>query len=163
MLDINANYVNRDKKTYKILSSTSYFLVPETRQNFNIHDENRPDAHAMRELSLFVYRALGGASGLVGCSTTLFFCGGMAGKIFLNLKSKPMSATQTILTLPYKNLAISRSMKRFMNLHGFNTLEKMLEFSLADLYKIKGFTVHKFKELYDLLKSEGLESYLKAS
>lgn len=74
-----------------------------------------------------------------------------------------MESSAEILTMYYLKLPFSKSLKRFMNLNGFLTLEKMLQLPAHRLLEMKGFNMHSMKELYQFLEDNKLEHELKTS
>jgi hypothetical protein len=72
-----------------------------------------------------------------------------------------MDVPSTILQVPYKNLPVSNSMKRFFAVHGISTLEKLLEIRSIDLLEMKWFNARTYYELTCVLDKHGLLDRLK--
>ena len=67
-----------------------------------------------------------------------------------------MDVPSSILQTPYKKLPISNSLKRVFAVHGFPTLEKLMEITPKDLFEMKWFNAHLYLELIGLLEDNGL-------
>jgi len=69
-----------------------------------------------------------------------------------------MDVPTNILHIPYKELPISNSMKRFFSIHTISTLEKLLEITPKELLEMKWFNAKLYYELTCLLEEHGLMS-----
>ena len=58
---------------------------------------------------------------------------------------------------PYQNLEMSRGLKRFFGIHKIPNIEKLLEFSISEIYDMKWMNVVLYSELIVVLKNNGVE------
>lgn len=68
-----------------------------------------------------------------------------------------MEVLENVLLIPYKELSVSNSFKRFFAIYEIPTLEKLLEIKPVDLMKMKWFNAQLLLELIELLESNGIE------
>ncbi|MEY5049418.1 MAG: hypothetical protein RLZZ175_2777 [Bacteroidota bacterium] len=68
-----------------------------------------------------------------------------------------MENLKTNYQTPYKNLEMSRGLKRFFGVHKIPNIEKLLEFTLAEIYKMKWMNVVLYSELIVVLRNHGVE------
>jgi len=61
------------------------------------------------------------------------------------------------LQIPYQNLEMSRGLKRFFGIHKIPNLEKIMEITLAEIYKMKWMNIVLFLELVEVLTKNGVE------
>lgn len=72
-----------------------------------------------------------------------------------------MTTEPDLLNVPYKELVISSSLKRFFAFHEIPTLEKLLETKQSDLLKMKWFNESLWLELLEFLEENGISKTLK--
>ncbi len=69
---------------------------------------------------------------------------------------------RSVLTEQINNLPVSKNFKEMAEANGFETLDEVISFSIASLFKRQGFSMHIYHELYKFLEKEGCIELLKA-
>lgn len=67
----------------------------------------------------------------------------------------------SVLAEQINNLPVSENFKEMAKANGFETLEEMVSFSIASLFKRQGFSMHIYHELYKFLEKKGCIELLK--
>ena len=67
----------------------------------------------------------------------------------------------SVLTEPINHLSLSSDFKRMAEVNGFETLDEVLSFTVASLFRRSGFSIHVYHELYKFLEKEGYSDLLK--
>lgn len=68
----------------------------------------------------------------------------------------------SVLAEQINNLPVSENFKEMAEANGFETLNEMISFSIASLFKRHGFSMHVYHELYKFLEKEGCIELLKS-
>ena len=65
--------------------------------------------------------------------------------------------TVNVLNIPYKELPISKGMKRFFAVHGLSNLKELLELKPKDLMEMKWFNARLLRELIVVMEANGID------
>ena len=67
----------------------------------------------------------------------------------------------SVLTEQINDLPVSENFKEMAEANGFETLDEVISFSIASLFKRHRFSMHSYHELYKFLEKEGCIELLK--